>query len=124
MINDRGQSEVTVNKVELLETIKKNRQTHEAEFKEATQGYRSESVKVLTQMLKDAKAEKEFKSYTGLEQPPCHLQEYDRVIKMLEMSVYEIIKLSETQFNNFVMDNWNWSNQFKTVNASYLSKTR
>ncbi len=49
-------------------------------------------------------------------------KEYDRVIKMLEMSVDTQIELSSSEFQNYVMDDWAWSDNAKLSNSTYTAK--
>jgi hypothetical protein len=54
-----------------------------------------------------------------------YLDEYDRTIQMLLMSVDERITLEAHEFTQLVLDKWGWKAQFdsaRTSNSSYLGK--
>jgi len=55
----------------------------------------------------------------GLALPQSYEKAYDQIIKMLEMSSDEIIKLSSDEFACFVMDDWDWKESFKNTTMSY-----
>jgi len=55
----------------------------------------------------------------NLTAPENHIEDYIRVLRMLNMSVEDKITLSEVQFNQYVMDNWHWTRSFKTMSATY-----
>lgn len=124
MVDTFGESKVTVKKGELLKAIRDNRTSHEADYKEAEEGYRSKSIAKLKAALRAAEEGEEIRSSTGLTAPTQHLKDYDRVIRMLEMSVAEEITISEQQFQQYVMDEWNWKRDFSASNALYSNKVR
>jgi uncharacterized short protein YbdD (DUF466 family) len=119
MLDDFGGSKVTIEKANLLKEIKANRKSHEEEYQQAHIGYRAKSIDKLILMLADAKAGRPFKTTTEFIEPVSHLKDYDRVIKMLEMSTADSIVITENQFSQYVQDEWAWSSQFKTVSTSY-----
>jgi hypothetical protein len=50
-------------------------------------------------------------------------KDYDRVIRMLEMTVDEIITIGAVEFQQYVMDDWTWKEQFTASNSAYLVDT-
>ena len=120
-MNDFGESKVTVQKEELLTAIRKNRDTHRASFLEAQKGYRDTVIKALDQTLAEAREGQRFilERITALIMPQEHTSDYDRVIRMLEMSVADQVTVTEQQFSQYVLDDWGWKKQFVTTNARY-----
>lgn len=110
---------IKVGRSKLLIEVKKNRTSHEKAYKEAVIGYRQASIEKLEQMLADAKNGKAIQSDTNLEEPETHLAEYDRIIKQLELTSDHIIELHDQEFNQYVMDEWNWKHKFMTTNSFY-----
>lgn len=53
--------------------------------------------------------------------PENYISDYIRAIAMLEMSVDDVISLSQIQFDQYVMDKWVWKDSFKAINATYSS---
>ena len=111
--------DVKINKTKLLEALKANRETHRTIFLEAQEGFRTEAIKHLDQMLEDARNGKEIRQNIGLVEPRDQTADYDRAIRMLEMSEDDVIELSELDFECYVLDNWSWKNQFLISNSSY-----
>jgi DNA polymerase II small subunit/DNA polymerase delta subunit B len=113
---------VKIRKEELLEALKKNRATHRKIFEEAQEGYREEAIKLLDKALDDARKGKEIKTFIQLQAPIDQTKDYDRAIRMIEMSVEDVIEIDEKDFACYIMDDWDWKRQFLTTNAFY-SKT-
>ena len=53
--------------------------------------------------------------------PQDHTKEYDINIQMLEMSEDEKLVVSQKQFQNFVLDDWEWRQDFLSNSAQYAS---
>jgi hypothetical protein len=119
---ENGSSCVTAKKSEVLAEVRKNRIAHEAAYKQALVDYKESAVLELTEMLEKAKAGKPFNRTVGAAPPPNHVRDYDRVIKMMEMSVKEELVLSENEFSNYVLDEWNWKQAFNQTIGTYSNK--
>lgn len=119
MINDLGDSKVTIKKDELLAAIKANRDKHVIDYEEAMNGYRTASVSKLSRMLKAARDGGAIEVSTGLDVPKDHIKDYDRVIRMLEMSTADAITITEHQFSQYVLDEWDWKARFLGTTSSY-----
>jgi len=114
-----GMEVVSVKKEELLSTLRKNREEHREIFLEALGGYHKAALKALQERVNEAKENKRISLHFVLVQPKDQTKQYDRVIKMLEMSVDSVVKLTEQEFANYVMDDWSWMDQFLTSNSGY-----
>ena len=119
-IGDFGDSRITVNKAELLASIKKNRDGHRAEFEKAQVGFRAAVIEELDRMLADAKSNKSLRLNVSLNAPQDHTKDYDRVIRMLEMSTADEVTVTESQFSHYVLDEWGWMAASKMTNSRYL----
>ena len=124
MIGDLGDSKVTIEKNNLLEKIRTNRNKHVAEYEEAFAGFRLALIKELEDKLVDAKAGKEVSQVLEASAPHNHTEDYDCVISMLEMSVSTEITITEQQFKQYVLDKWNWQAAFKASTAMYKGNRR
>ncbi len=113
---------VNIKRTELLATLKKNRASHRKIFLEAQDGYRKLAIAELDEYLREAKAGKRIRRGLTLVEPVDQTKEYDRAIRMLEMSVDKVVSLSDTDFQCYVMDEWRWKGQFEASNIGY-SKT-
>ena len=115
---------VKVNKQELLDKIKANREKHITDHKELVKNFWV-TVAGKVEQLK-AKVETQSGNHFSLNEnlPASHVADYDQVIQMIEMSVEDTITLEYNEFSNYVMDKWHWKSQFDTANALYASSAR
>lgn len=104
---------------ELLTIISNNRDAHRRIFEEAIEGYRKEAVAQLEAHVERIKRGELILVSVHLPRPEDHTREYDRLLKMLQMTKEQSIELSETQFQAYVLDDWNWKRQFLTSNRMY-----
>ena len=111
---------VQVAKDKLLERLKQNRDQHDREYQEALGGYRSRLVLVLTRMFEAAKRKEDVSHKIDLTVPEDHLADYDRALQVMEWEQRDSLRLSQGEFDRYVMDNWSWSKKFKAVHASYI----
>jgi hypothetical protein len=115
---------VNIKRAALLEKVEENRAKHKSEYDEAAIGYREEAVAKLTEALEAAKGDGEIITYLGLTVPMSHLDDYDQIITMLQKSVDDVRELENHDFSRYVMDNWEWKQQFSTANTLYASSNR
>jgi hypothetical protein len=103
---------VRLKRIELLEKVKGNRDNHRAVFEKALEGYRKAVVRELEKMLEEAKKGLRIRREVRLVEPMDQTRDYDRIIKMLEMSTDDVIELDEKGFSQYVMDDWSWKANF------------
>ena len=106
----------------LRNQIKQNRDKHAIEFQEAQKAWRNEVILKLESNLANAKSGGEVETFVDLPAPVSHIEEYNRLISMLEWTEDEIVELGATEFDQYVNDNWNWKQSFVTTNSLYLKK--
>jgi hypothetical protein len=111
--------EVTIKKDEVLSVLKANRTNHRKIFEEALEGYKKKMIETLENSLADARAGKLTTLHISLPKPQDQTRDYDRAIKMLEMSIADSVTLSEQDFACYIQDDWMWKRQFLTSNAFY-----
>lgn len=116
--------EVKVKKADLLKKLRQNRAEHREVFEEASEEFRKEVIRVLDERLADAKAGRRIQLRMNLVQPMDQTEEYDQAIAMCEMSVDDDITLSHENFRNYVLDRWQWRDQFIASNVAYSAKAR
>ncbi len=112
---------VTVDKQELLDILKKNREAHRAIFEDALEGYRNKWIEILEERLEEARRGVQLNHGIWLNEPVDQTKDYDRAIRMVKMHIEDTIELDEKSFANFVLDDWSWSDQFVTTNSMYTS---
>lgn len=104
---------------QLLEILNANKLAHRAIFEEAVEGYRAKASETLNENLDLLKANKNHRITIYLQAPEDHTHDYERIIKMIEMTTDEFVSLQEIDFKSYVMDDWQWSQQFYASNSSY-----
>jgi hypothetical protein len=126
MIGHNGgmESGVTVKKSELLNELTKNRASHRETFIDAQKGYRVDVIAELDAMLADARSGKEIRRGISLVEPRDHTKDYDRAIRMLEMCTKDEVFISDSEFAQYVMDDWGWKRDFIQSTAQYTGKSR
>jgi hypothetical protein len=112
---------ITVDKNDLLEKMRGNRERHRVIFLEALDGYRQRAIEQLDGQLKDLRNGKTPQIYISIDRPVDHTRDYDRVIAMLEMHKGSEFTLSETDFSQYALDDWNWKRQWAASNSGYVS---
>lgn len=111
---------VRIEKSKLQSAINENLITHLSEFDTAMEDYRKVATDDLKDAIKDIK-NGEIVSHLNFDVPENHKEDYDRTLTMLGMSEDTIIELTEQEFNQYVMDDWNWKHQFMTTTANYAA---
>jgi fibronectin type 3 domain-containing protein len=115
---------VKMNRLELLAIVKQNATKHVADYDEAVEDYK---VAVLTLakrnhfLAKTGVLEEIAKIKTIPSRPQNYADNYSRAIRMLELSVEDIIEVEEHIFNQLVLDEWGWKQQFVAQSALYKS---
>lgn len=140
--------EVKVNRLDLLEKIRTNREKHILEYKEAVANYKRLAINEIARRTKSAKmeitetaglviAKVERMTKDDIQQGPgdvitllktiqfnlrvpiSHEKDYNQVISMLEMSVDEQLSVRSDEFACYVMDDWEWKQDFMQMSSSY-----
>ena len=113
---------IKVSKADLLAVLTSNREKHKAVFLEAQESYRKLAIEELDKALAEARSGRKILRFLTLVEPQDQSKDYDRVIRMMDMSVDDHINLSEREFQQYVMDEWQWKAAFTAANIGY-SKT-
>jgi hypothetical protein len=114
---------VKMNRKELLKIVKDNAKKHVTEYVESVEDYKVAVLKVAQENLKKAKTAdtKQFKFRAMPTAPQSYEDNYNRAIRMLELSVEDIIEVEEHVFNQLVLDEWGWKQNFVAQSALYKS---
>ena len=117
---------VKVYKAELLKILQQNRVDHKAIFLKAQDKFREVAIAELDRQLKAAREQQPFvlERITRLVQPQDYSVQYDRAIKMLEMSVEDTVEITAQEFQNFVQDIWDWSRTWAYSNSRYTDSPK
>jgi len=110
---------VTVSIGDLLIILEENLDNHRSIFEKAQEGYRKKAIELLDKALQDAREGRNITTYIRLDAPVDQTKDYERVIRMLKMSVEDEIELTEHDFAQYVLDDWSWKHDFITKNSMY-----
>lgn len=113
---------VRVNKQELLDVLQENRDAHEALYQRALDGYKDKVRAELENYLRRVEDGEVLRISVALPKPENHLDEYDRAIRMVEMSVDDVLELREKEFASLVMNDWGWMQQFLATTSYYVQE--
>lgn len=144
MSSDR---KTVVNKELLLSKLRDNFVKHMSDYNEAVAGYKEEALTKLDVGLEKAKKNiqsafdravleiqdfdpegaRDYISFCeaitfNLVAPKKFSDAYEQAISMLEWEERKEIELSSYEFRCFVMDKWDWQEEFTTSNIRYLKK--
>lgn len=115
---------IKMNRVELLDIVRENLKKHLGDYIESVEDYKAGVLKISTANLKLAKTgdTDKFSGIKSIPQAPrSYEKEYNRAIRMLELSVEEVIEVEEDVFNQLVLDEWAWKHNFVASSALYKS---
>ena len=113
---------VKVEKAELMKVLQDNKKKHIKEFEESVKDYKKAALKVAKEHVELAKSGDldQIARIRAMPQRPVSYEDsYNRAIRMMEMSVDEVIELEEQIFNQLVLDEWMWKNAFVASGALY-----
>ena len=114
--------ETEVKVEELLEILRGNRDSHLETFNQAMDGYRLEWMEILERRLSDIQTGKPIQMWVHIAEPKNQTKDYERVIRMLELEVNETWVLDESDFAQYVEDDWIWSREFRETSTYLNSK--
>jgi len=115
---------VNINKEELLSIVRANKQKHIEDFKESVTDYKKATLQIAKDnlaLVKTGKIEEIAKVRSMPPTPVSFENDYDRAIRMLELSVDEVIDLEVNIFNQLVLDEWTWKHAFVSNSTIYKS---
>ena len=113
---------VKVNKSELQKILADNKKKHVKEYEEAVKDYKKAALKVAkdhVELAKSGELDKIAKIRSMPSGPVSYEDSYNRAIRMMELSVEDVIELEEQIFNQLVLDEWAWKNAFTASAALY-----
>lgn len=115
---------VKMNREQLLEIVRENKEKHITAYIESVEDYKTAVLKIAKTNLKLAKTG-DLTQIAQLKKFPSHPISYEdnytKAIRMLELSVEAVIDVEEHIFNQLVLDEWGWKQQFVTASALYKS---
>lgn len=113
---------ITVDKQQLLETLRSNLAKHVAEYDEAISKYPGTVAEALHRRASQIEAGNPVDLSFNLPKPRSYADEYEDAIQMLEWEQNETVELDQTQFKNLVQDEWHWKDAFASTTSMYNSR--
>lgn len=113
---------VKINRAELLLIVLTNKEKHVREFDEAVADYKNAVVKIAEENLALAKTgnlDEISRMKTVPSRPNSYETSYTRAIRMLQLSVDSEIELTTHDFDQLVLDEWQWKASFSTAKSTY-----
>ena len=120
----RLQMTTKVNKVGLIAKIKAALEEHREQYKKALEGWMRQmqgAGEIVIGRVQSGKIMAFPNEFHNLMQiPSLHTADYEAALKMLEMSVDDVIELGPEDFNQLVLGNWEWKERWNTTNSRYM----
>lgn len=110
-----------VRKDDLRRVIEENRSVHQGVFLEACEGYKAAMIAELGEYLRRVESGSLKRVVFSWPVPEDHTADYNRVLRMIDMHVDDTIEISQADFARYVMDDWDWKEQWNRSTASYVA---
>ena len=123
--------EITVIKKDLIKKLQENLKIHEEENKDSMRGWRQKVMAASAGLANEAsytgdvftteslKKKKQIVDNLFFDQPVDHSEDYKVILGMLEIHQADYVNLSEKQYKQYWLDDWDWKDQWATTNSSY-----
>ena len=113
---------VTLLKENLAFILNTNRAKHIAAYAIAIEKYREQALEWFHEQVDALKAGRDPKRSLPLPLPEQHTDDFDRALRMLAMHQGDTIELSESQYSQFVDNEWGWARSFAQNTTSYMQE--
>lgn len=110
---------ITVPKEKLLATLQENREAHRETFLKAQGVFRERVITALDERLQAIRDGQKIDLQIYMPEPVDYTDSYDRAIAMVEWAVGDTMELSEKDFKQFVLNDWDWGRMFAESTVSY-----
>lgn len=114
---------ITVNKSDLLTTLRSNRDEHAADYTSGIAEYQRQAAERLRALADKVTEDPDTDLFIrDLPKPENHTGDYDTAIKMLEWHQGESMELGIDDFEHYVLDKWQWKERFAASMSNYSAK--
>ena len=114
-------NDIKVNKAELVDQVKRNRDAHRQKFLDAQVIYRARVIDELDSRLMEArKPGGRIDLGFHLPEPVDYTSEYDQALAMLDWELADEVTLDQDTFRQLVLNQWHWAKHFAQNTGSYL----
>jgi hypothetical protein len=115
-----GELKIKVTKSKLLTALEENRTTHGIAYEKAKAGYIKVTRRDLEEQLQRLVDGKVLDRIFFPSPPEDHTKDYDDAIAMMQWSQDSEIELTQSQFRQYVQDDWGWKDSWITSNTAYI----
>lgn len=112
---------VTVNKADLIEKVKTNRDAHRETFLKAQDKYREMMIEELDKRLQEVRDGKRINRGFSLPEPVDYTSSYDTALEMLNWEIADSVELDKRGFQELVLNKWGWHDNFVANTSSYVA---
>lgn len=114
--------DMTIKVDDLRDIIQENRDNHEALYAEAVIVYRVKAIDALEAQITNLQSPDGPLALTWrLPVPEKHLEDYDRILKVLELTIDEEITLDDAEVAMYIMNEWGWLHSWAANTVAYTS---
>jgi hypothetical protein len=112
---------IRVKRDTVLETLRKNKELHHAEYEEAIEGWIQKAKNKLNTLIEQLNSDnaREVKFELYLPKPESFEKEYEKALKMLELEIRDEIDITKQEFDKFFLDDWDWKDNFLSNTTMY-----
>lgn len=115
--------DIEITKENLLNILTENREKHREVFKAAMDGYAKARRERLEDELRQTATGPMRDLKILLTCPKDHTADYDRVIRMVQLHEGATLVLSETDVQQYIMDDWVWRRDWNRKMSDYAGAT-
>ena len=127
-----GFGRVNIEKKELLAELKKNKEAHVKQYEHAAKLYKQTKIEYLNSLkeaidarLNSVKPGDDVNTHFDLRitvsEPVSYEKQYDNAIRMLDLSTANSVLLGQNEFDQYVLDDWNWKQNWAANNLVIAS---
>jgi hypothetical protein len=117
-----GLDKVRLKKDELLKKLEENLGKHTEEFKEAHAGWKKTVLVEMKKNLMLAEEGKKWNLIINEAEPEDYSVWYRRIIALLKASIDDVIFLTQGEFRQYYLDEWNWKDAHTNSVSNYSSR--
>jgi len=111
---------VRIKKDELIAVIKKNRENHWNDYKDAYQKFLTTGSQLLHDRYDEfVSGKKNLTLNFSIAAPLNYLHQYDRILEMLAMETESTVTLDQTEFRQYVQDDYAWKDSYNSSKIGY-----
>lgn len=110
---------VKVSKTNLLKSLLENARNHERNVIELRDERGNQIVSWMEVSLDNLAVRGIAPKMKHFPEVPDHSSDYQRAIKMVELSEDDVIELSASEFDQYVMDNWSFKHDLFSTSQFY-----